>query len=279
MENSDTCSLCGCTLCIPVKPLTTCECVQIVCQHCLEKYLEFDKSPMQLVGSYKCLAGCGVEFCKEADHSMIIPVAARIADNLDREYGDITCPWCNTYTGTRRSLRNVHMNTCSGRYATCTSCYHIVGPHHTVNCKGCDARIPLCSNKYHMLHQCTAYKCYACHKCVPDHEESKCFGCGTIIYGCKTDTGAGAYYSHYETCAHIIKVYDQNTCKYQYMSLDQYMTQLPVCKRCNFRVSNPATHDDYCITIIELKRLLGLVSPVYTQYTHALQHFQFVKKH
>ncbi len=187
-KNQDNCLICQHTLSIPVIPAQTCLCDQVVCMKCHIDRVEVYSNPTKILTNYKCLLNCGASYKNVPKDSSYTLLGYKEFYRLDKLYGDIKCPVCEKWKGSRSSYITEHKDVCSKEYyKKCDGCKKVVNINeHNIECEYCLNEITLCTKRKHYMQECIVI--YACE---PDLKEittcefkinssSRCKRCGLI---------------------------------------------------------------------------------------------------
>ena len=144
METCPTCPLCMCDVAFPVfltenvMPLG-CNCRrEPMCLTCVRDMLDKNNEEVDAEIPYSACFYCRKEL--RLPRNMRMTQAKNIytkdyvlADQLDSKFGNMTCPRCNEWEGSRLDWTNVHMTTCPCIQKRCNDCgqnYSNAATHH-----------------------------------------------------------------------------------------------------------------------------------------------------
>lgn len=266
----DICIVCFGTVIIPVIPASQCNCSVMICQHCFQQtlwgHIIYDKNLSSSFienhyeeDRYKCMV-CKAAYTNEGIAYTRYP--RQLIIDIDNKNGDIVCPHCKTWTGSRTQFIDIHEAVCPCLTEYCSECGEVDRGEHNIICTGCNKPINKCVLRKHENKECTGNKCAKCGYLLQRHCVRICTECNTPIQLCK-----GQHIGEHYALEHKMinsEVSYGSAANDIYVSIEQATADAIQCSLCNYKymLKQAKEHRRICLTLYDVGRRQALLQNI-----------------
>lgn len=196
----DVCIICKSIVTIPCVPIQDCMCNTVFCLQCLRDTYKLNTKERSEKNCIICKKALKIQ---EHSAKMYVVMNQGVITRLDKKYGDMTCPRCNIWKGSRVLFLKEHSkmgkNMCPEMFTMCRCGVYDVFKKHYSFCDCTPVPIPACELESHRR-ACPRALCQKCGFRSSEHTH-KCEFCSTTWQECPDER---KFHKHEDSCAKCI---------------------------------------------------------------------------